>query len=117
MAGERLLIDLQGLEQRYIEKNYRQLEIDQTFSLAQNAPDALQALRLTGECKFNIPEWLFDLTYPGQYRRRLKAARLTIPCVTGPYTNVGATLRLEGSEIRFDSTALSHDATANASET
>jgi hypothetical protein len=101
LAGERLLADLQSLERRYIEKNYRQLEIEQTFSLAQHAPDALQALRLTGECRFDIPEWFFDLTYPGQYRRRLKAARLTIPCVTGRYTNVGATLHLERSEIRL----------------
>ena len=101
LAGERLLIDLQSLERQYIEKNYRQIEIEQSFSLAQCAPGALQMLRLTGECKFDIPEWFLDLTYPGQYRRRLKAARLTIPCVTGPYTNVGATLRLERSEIRL----------------
>jgi hypothetical protein len=100
LAGERLLMDLQSLEQRYIETNCRQLEIEQSFSLAQLAPDELATLRLTGECSFNIPEWFFDLTYPGQYRRRLKAVRLTIPCVTGPYTNVGATLRLERSMIR-----------------
>ena len=101
LAGERLLLDLQDLERQYIEKNYRQLEVEQSFSLAQFAPNDLEKLRLTGECTFEIPEWFFDLTYPGQYRRRLKAARLTIPCVTGPYTNVGATLRLERSEIRL----------------
>jgi hypothetical protein len=101
LAGERLLIELQALERQYVEKNYRQLEIEQAFSLAQFAPNDLATLRLTGECTFSLPEWFFDLTYPGQYRRRLKAARLTIPCVTGPYTNVGATLRLESSEIRL----------------
>jgi hypothetical protein len=31
----------------------------------------------------------------------LKGVRLTMPCVTGPYTNVGATLRLTGSSIRL----------------
>jgi hypothetical protein len=101
LAGERLLIDLESLERRYIEKNYRQLEIEQSFSLAQFAPGLLAELRLTGECEFSIPEWFFDLFYPGQYRRRLKAVRLTIPCVTGPFTNVGATLRLESSSIRL----------------
>jgi hypothetical protein len=101
LAGERLLLDLQSLERQYIEKNYRQLEVEQSFSLAQFAPDLLVKLRLTGGCEFSIPEWFFDLFYPGQYRRRLKAVRLTIPCVTGPYTNVGATLRLESSGIRL----------------
>jgi hypothetical protein len=101
LAGERLLSDLQALEQQYIEKNYRQLEIEQSFSLAQIAPDLLVQLRLTGECEFTIPELFFDVTYPGHYRRRMKAVRLTIPCVTGPYTNVGATLRLVDSSIRL----------------
>jgi len=101
LAGERLLSDLQLLEQQYIEKNYRQLEIEQSFSLAQVAPDLLLKLRLEGNCEFAIPELFFDLTYPGHYRRRLKAVRLTIPCVTGPYTNVGATLRLVSSLIRL----------------
>ena len=27
---------------------------------------------------------LFDLAYPGQYKRRIKSVRLTIPCVAGP---------------------------------
>jgi hypothetical protein len=100
LAGERLLIDLQNLERRYLETNYRGLEIDQTFSLTQIAPDALMQLRTTGVCDFYIPEIFFDLFYPGHYRRRIKAVRLTIPCITGPYTNVSATLRLMGSRIR-----------------
>lgn len=101
LAGERLLIDLQGMERQFVEKNYRQLEIEQGFSLAQFAPNALASLQISGTCTFSVPEWFFDLTYPGQYRRRIKAARLTIPCVTGPYTNVGAILRLESSAIRL----------------
>jgi hypothetical protein len=101
LAGERLLVDLHRLEQQFIESNYRELEIEQSFSLAQFAPDALAGLRLTGECSFDVPEWFFDLWYPGQYRRRLKAVRLTIPCVSGPFTNVGATLRLQSSQIRL----------------
>lgn len=101
LAGERLLSDLQALELRYFEKNYRQLEVEQSFSLAQFAPDQLAKLRLTGSCDFSVPELFFDLTYPGQYRRRLKAVRVSIPCVTGPYVNVGATLRLGSSSIRL----------------
>jgi hypothetical protein len=102
LAGEQLLMDLEAMERRFIETNYRTPEIDQAFSLAQIDPAAMLRLRQTGECTFEIPEVFFDLFYPGQYRRRTKAVRLTIPSVTGPYTNVSATLELTGSRIRKD---------------
>jgi hypothetical protein len=88
-----------NLERRYCETNHRSLEIDQPFSLGQVAPAALLTLRETGSCQFELPEIFFDLFYPGQYRRRVRSVRLTIPCVTGPYTNVGATLT--GSRMRL----------------
>ncbi len=99
-AGERLLVALQNLERRFIETNYRTLEIDQSFSLTQINPAALIDLRENGSCAFDIPEVFFDLFYPGQYRRKIKSVRLTIPCVTGPYTNVSATLTLNSSRLR-----------------
>ncbi len=100
LAGEQLLLELQTLERRFLETHYRTLEVDQPFALSQIAPDALLALRETGECVIDVPEVFFDLTYPGQYKRRLKAVRVTIPCITGPYVNVGATLALEASWLR-----------------
>ncbi len=103
LAGDRLLLDLQNLERRYIETNHRTLEIEQSFSLARSDPGALSTLKGADcACEFEIPEWFFDLTYPGHYRRRVKAVRLSIPAVVGPHTNVGATLRLVGSHIRKD---------------
>jgi hypothetical protein len=102
LAGDRLLLDLQQLERRFIETNYRTLEIEQSFSLAQLAPLALLSLRELGSCEFTVPEAAFDLTYPGHYRRRIKAVRISVPCVAGPYLNVGATLRLTGSRLRQD---------------
>jgi hypothetical protein len=100
LAGERLLMDLQNLERKFLETNYRSLEIDQAFSLTQINPAALIQLKETGSCQFEIPEIFFNLFYPGHYRRRIKAARLTIPCITGPYTNVSATLSLLSSQLR-----------------
>ena len=100
LAGDRLQLDLQRMEQKFIETNYRTMEVDQAFPLSQIDPVALATLRQTGECEFIVPELFFDLYYPGQYRRRIKAVRLTIPCVTGPYTNVSATLRLDKSWVR-----------------
>jgi hypothetical protein len=100
LAGEQLLIDLQNLERRFIETNYRTLEVEQSFPLTQLNPAALLTLRETGSCQFSIPEVFFDLGYPGHYRRQIKAVRVTIPCVTGPYTNVGATLTMLDSQMR-----------------
>jgi hypothetical protein len=99
-AGDALLVDLQRLEQRYMETNLRLLEVEQSFSVAALNPRALLTLRETGTCAFKIPEMAFDLAYPGQYRRRIKAVRVSIPCVTGPHTNISATLRLTRSQVR-----------------
>jgi len=103
LSGERLLMALQTMERRYLETNYRKNEIDQAFSLTQINPSALLLLKQTGTCDFTIPEIFFDLFYPGQYRRKIQSVRLTIPSVTGPYTNVSATLSLMGSQIRMES--------------
>ena len=100
LAGGGLLVELEQLEKRYIDTTTRDLEIDQSFSLTQLDGAALLDLKQTGSCEFEIPEFAFDLFYPGQYRRRMKSARLSIPCVAGPYTNVSATLSLVGSRIR-----------------
>jgi hypothetical protein len=102
LAGERLQLDLQSLERRYLETDDRRYEIEQSFSLAQFDPAALLALREQGECTFTVPELFFDLSYPGHYRRRIKAVRLSVPCVVGPFANVSATLRLLESRIRLD---------------
>ena len=99
-AADALLLDLHRLEQRFMETNFRKLEVEQSFSLAQWNPSALTLLRETGECAFDVPELFFDLAYPGHYRRRIRAVRMTLPCVVGPYTNVGATLRLQNSTVR-----------------
>jgi hypothetical protein len=99
-AGERLMADLMACERRFMETHDRKLEIDQAFSLAQVDPAALVRLKITGTCEFEVPEIHFDAFYPGQYRRTIQSARLTIPCVTGPYTNVSATLTLLDSYVR-----------------
>lgn len=112
-AAEKLLADLQRLERQFLARNKRKFEIPHGFSMAQLAPEKLAELRLTGECSFSIPEWFFDLTYPGQYRRRIKAVRISMPCITGPYTNVGAVLRLTGSKIRLAAPANQTDPLAS----
>jgi receptor-binding and translocation channel-forming TcA subunit of Tc toxin len=100
LAGERLMLQLQRMEKAYLDQNRREYEITLPCSLAQINPRALIDLRETGRCDFSVPEVWFDLYYPGQYKRRMKSAHLTVPCVTGPYGNVSAKLTLTGSRIR-----------------
>jgi Tc toxin complex TcA C-terminal TcB-binding domain len=105
LAGEKLSYDVKRMDVGYLQKDKREFEITKSISLAQLNPLALQALREDGECTLSLPEVLFDLDFPGQYFRRIQAVRLTIPCVTGPYTSVSAKLSLLGSAVRVQSAA------------
>jgi hypothetical protein len=100
LAGERLQLQLQQLESSFVKTNTRRYEMTQSFSLALIQPSALVDLRAKGSCQFLLPEVLFDLVYPGQYKRFIKSVRVTIPCVAGPYTNVSAKLTLTKSWVR-----------------
>jgi hypothetical protein len=101
LAGERLMIQLMQLEKEFIDTDKRRKEITQHFSMLQLAPDKLLDLKINGECSgFIIPEAAFNLTYPGYYRRIIKSVRISIPCITGPYINIGATLTLGNNKIR-----------------
>lgn len=105
LAGEKLIHDLKRLDVAYLERNKRELEIQKPISLAAFDGEALQRLRETGACEFELPEVLFDLDFPGHYFRRIKGVRLTIPCVTGPHTSVSAKLSLLGSAYRKEGAA------------
>jgi hypothetical protein len=100
LAGERLMLALNNMDRRFIETNNRQSEINLSLSLSQIDPQALIKFKELGHCEFAIPEFYFDMFYPGQYQRLIRAVRLTIPCITGPYTNVSAKLTLLQSYIR-----------------
>jgi len=101
LAGENLMLQLQQLEKDFIDTDVVKKEITQHFSLKQINPEKLLELKLNGSFDgFTIPEAAFDLIYPGFYRRRIKSVRISLPCITGPYTNIGATLKLEASKLR-----------------
>ena len=105
LAGERLQADLRRMEAAYLDLNRRELEITKHVSLAALDPAALIALKAVGTCEVDIQEWLFDLDYPGHYMRRIKSVGLSIPCVTGRYTNVNCTLTQSFSKVRTKTTA------------
>ncbi|MGO9507522.1 MAG: hypothetical protein ACLPXZ_09330, partial [Mycobacterium sp.] len=94
------LLQIEQLETAYLRANTRQLEVSQSFSLALLDPGALLTFHETGSCEFTVPEIVFDLAYPGQYKRIIKSARISIPSVVGPYTTLSAKLTLTGSKVR-----------------
>jgi hypothetical protein len=104
LSGESLTLELQKLETKFINWNHRQMEIRQSFSMRMIDPESLLALRKNGTCpSFTIPEWAFDMQYPGHYRRRIVSVQITIPCVAGPYHNIAATLTMTKGSLRKDS--------------
>jgi len=100
-AGERLEFALRNMEKAYLDENRRELELTKHISLRLEFPAAYLRLRATGYCEIDIPEWMFDLDYPGHYMRRIKNVTLTLPCVTGPYTGVHCRLTLLSSTTRI----------------
>jgi Tc toxin complex TcA C-terminal TcB-binding domain len=102
MAGERLSAALRQMEKAYLDENVREYELTKQFSLRLHFPIEFLRLRATGRCEIDIPEWMFDLDFPGHYMRRIKNVTLTIPCVTGPYTGVHCRLTLLRSMTRID---------------
>ncbi|MCB9351094.1 MAG: hypothetical protein H6573_26855 [Lewinellaceae bacterium] len=100
LAGEKLQYGLRRLEMAHLEQNRREFEITKHISIRQINPIALLQLRETGSCAFTLPEVLFDMDFPGHYRRRIKSVSISLPCISGPYTGLNATLRLTKNEYR-----------------
>ncbi|WP_223595660.1 neuraminidase-like domain-containing protein [Neobacillus bataviensis] len=102
LAGDKLMHDLRRLETAYLDENKRELEITKHISLAQVDPLSLVKLKENGTCTISLPEWLFNMDYPGHYMRRIKSISVSIPCVAGPYTSVNCTLSLIKNEVRLN---------------
>jgi hypothetical protein len=100
LAGERLAHDIRRMEAAYYQNNRREYELTKRISLAGHDPVALISLRKTGTCHFNLPALLFDLDHPSHYMRRIKLVGVSIPAVSGPYTNIGVTLSYESGELK-----------------
>lgn len=102
LSGERLMANLRRMEKAHMDRNCREYELTKQVSLRELFPLALLELRLLGRCEIELPEWLFDLDYPGHYLRRIKNLSLTIPSVLGPMTGVHCRLTLLSSQTRID---------------
>ncbi|HEU4583744.1 MAG TPA: neuraminidase-like domain-containing protein [Polyangiaceae bacterium] len=102
LAGERLSLALKTMEKAYLDDNHREYELTKHVSLRQLLPLQLLRLKRTGACEIELPEWLFDLDYPGHYLRRIRNLSLSIPSVIGPFSGVHCRLTLVSSATRID---------------
>lgn len=110
LAGEQLQQSISEMDIDYMNKNKRKLEITKQIPLSLINPQALLDLK-KGDgnnhfCSFELPEEIFDIDYPGQYQRIIKSVSITIPAVTGPYTNIGARVTISNSKIRKSATVV-----------
>jgi len=100
LCGDRLHAALRRMEKAYYDENARERELTKHFSLRLHFPIAFLELKLRGYCEIELPEWMYDLDYPGHYMRRIKNVSMTIPCVVGPYTGVHCRLTQLSSRTR-----------------
>ncbi|MCL2132512.1 MAG: hypothetical protein FWH36_08730, partial [Lentimicrobiaceae bacterium] len=100
LSGEKLIYDLHKLDAAYINGNKRTLELTKHISMAQMFPNELLTLIADKETTLNLPEWIFDMDYPGHYMRRIKSVSVTIPNVAGPNTTVSFMLTLKQAVVR-----------------
>jgi len=106
-AGEKLHQALKRLELVYHEERGHDFEVTKDVSVRQLNPFALAALRENGQCEIELPESLFDMDFPGQYKRRIKSVAISIPAVVGPHTSLNCTLRLIEHKFRYKPNASS----------
>lgn len=104
LAGERLYLDVKRMQVAALDLKRREYELTKHVSLLQVDPGALLQLRTTGRCTLQLSEDLFNLDGPSHYFRRIKTVAVSVPCVTGPYAGVNATVTLTRSSIRTTAT-------------
>ncbi|HEU5271722.1 MAG TPA: hypothetical protein VFU36_17485, partial [Jatrophihabitans sp.] len=100
LAGDRLGLAVRQMQQAYLDGNCREYELTKHISLRTSFPLQFLRLQAGGVAEIELPEWLFDLDYPGHYLRRVRNVSLTIPAVVGPYTGVHCKLTLLSSSTR-----------------
>ncbi|GAC1401738.1 MAG: hypothetical protein NVSMB49_16760 [Ktedonobacteraceae bacterium] len=72
LAGEKLTLDLDRMEQAFVKTNEPRLEITREVSLLELDPLAFLRLKLKGSCEFSLDESFFDYDFPGHYARQIK---------------------------------------------
>ncbi len=106
LAGETLKLALHRMDQAYLTRNERRLEIVHTVSLKQlfeskneDWASKLNGLKEEGVLTFDLTERDFDRRYPGHYLRQIITVSVSLPAVIGPYQDVRAILTQTDSHV------------------
>ena len=97
LCGENLKLGLLQMEQKYLLRHERHLELTHTLSLkeliGQKAWDkVVKTTKGDARFTFSLNEKAFAQRYPGLYQRRIVQITLSVPAVIGPYQNISALL-------------------------
>ncbi|KAF4626578.1 hypothetical protein G7Y89_g11580 [Cudoniella acicularis] len=105
LSAENIWLDLRKMELAYRNKRGHDFELAKNISLRQLDRWALVMFRETGRTTFSLPEFLFDINFPGHYCRRISSVSLAIPCIVRPYASLNCTLRLRQHTYRINTEA------------
>ncbi len=92
LSGETLKLALNRMDQAYLMRNERRLEVVKTISLKALLGDEWGNKLKSGVIDFDLREQLFAEDYSGHYLRQLVAVTVSLPAVTAPYQDVRAVL-------------------------
>ncbi|MEW5926789.1 MAG: neuraminidase-like domain-containing protein [Gemmatimonadota bacterium] len=96
LVAERLLTDINRLDQHRLTTERRRKELVKTISLASYAPVEFQRLRSEGWMTFTtLMDW-FDRDFPGHYMRLVKSVGVTVVGLIPPGEGIRATLSNPG---------------------
>jgi len=103
LAGETLRLSLLQMDNAWLMRNSRSLNIIRSFSLREKLGEQAWSAFLsdlkTGPATFSFNEKDFDLDYPGHYLRQIASVSVSLPALIGPYQNVRATLTQTGNSL------------------
>jgi hypothetical protein len=96
LGAEKLLSDIEKMENYRLSTDERRKEIVKTISLSSLAPEAFYEFIETGVLNFETPMRWFDQDYPGHYMRLVRDVNVSIIALTNPNENIKATLSNTG---------------------
>jgi hypothetical protein len=96
VGAERLLVDIEKMNQFRLANTTRKKEIEKTISLASKMPAEFQAFRRTGVLDFETSTKWFDRDFPGHYMRVIRDVNVTVLALVPPNEGIHATLSNPG---------------------
>ena len=96
LGAEKLLADIEKMEQFRITTDIRKKEIEKTISLASVAPAEFQRFRETGTITFETRKEWFDRDFPGHYLRLVRDVHVSTLALVPPSQGIHATLSNPG---------------------